>query len=168
MNQLLHLPTVEQYKTENINLIEYLEHFDPLCSAQLKRAQLAYKQYKEIQSILTGAIDNEDIEKCEFNTRAKKSKHRRHVKQRMLALKECKCDLCGNPIAEALDGHHIIPVSHGGTHDENNLVVLCRSCHSVVHACIEAGGVADNIRDYYADNVEKLEELVKKGIGDDL
>lgn len=29
--------------------------------------------------------------------------------------------------------HHIIPVSQGGTHDRDNLMSLCRSCHTKVH-----------------------------------
>lgn len=29
--------------------------------------------------------------------------------------------------------HHKIPVSKGGTHDRNNLMSLCRSCHNKIH-----------------------------------
>lgn len=29
--------------------------------------------------------------------------------------------------------HHIIPVTSGGTHDETNLMSLCRSCHNKIH-----------------------------------
>lgn len=29
--------------------------------------------------------------------------------------------------------HHLIPVSRGGTHDETNLMSLCRSCHNKIH-----------------------------------
>ena len=29
--------------------------------------------------------------------------------------------------------HHIIPLSAGGTHDSNNLMSLCRSCHTKKH-----------------------------------
>lgn len=30
--------------------------------------------------------------------------------------------------------HHIVPLSQGGTHDESNLMSLCKSCHSKIHA----------------------------------
>ena len=30
--------------------------------------------------------------------------------------------------------HHKIPLSQGGTHDENNLISLCQSCHARIHA----------------------------------
>lgn len=29
--------------------------------------------------------------------------------------------------------HHILPINRGGTHDESNLMSLCRSCHNKVH-----------------------------------
>ncbi len=30
--------------------------------------------------------------------------------------------------------HHVMPLSEGGTHDRNNLIALCKSCHSHIHA----------------------------------
>lgn len=30
--------------------------------------------------------------------------------------------------------HHKKPLSEGGTHDRDNLVALCKSCHSHIHA----------------------------------
>ena len=30
--------------------------------------------------------------------------------------------------------HHIIPLAEGGTHDPDNLISLCKSCHSRIHA----------------------------------
>jgi len=30
--------------------------------------------------------------------------------------------------------HHILPLSRGGTHDEANLMALCKSCHSKITA----------------------------------
>ena len=29
--------------------------------------------------------------------------------------------------------HHIKPLSEGGAHDRNNLIALCKSCHSQIH-----------------------------------
>lgn len=29
--------------------------------------------------------------------------------------------------------HHIVPVSRGGTHEDSNLMSLCRSCHTKIH-----------------------------------
>ena len=30
--------------------------------------------------------------------------------------------------------HHIIPLAEGGTHEPDNLISLCKSCHSRIHA----------------------------------
>jgi len=42
------------------------------------------------------------------------------------------CEGCG---AHARDGHvhHILPVSRGGDSSENNLLFLCKQCHSLKH-----------------------------------
>ena len=29
--------------------------------------------------------------------------------------------------------HHIVPISQGRTHNENNLMSLCQSCHTKIH-----------------------------------
>ncbi|WP_231391317.1 HNH endonuclease [Megasphaera vaginalis (ex Srinivasan et al. 2021)] len=34
---------------------------------------------------------------------------------------------------KAEEVHHIIPLSEGGTHEEANLMSLCRSCHEKIH-----------------------------------
>lgn len=45
-------------------------------------------------------------------------------------MKKCgsKCVHCG--AIEQLEVDHIIPLSKGGRHDEDNLQILCRSCNS--------------------------------------
>lgn len=30
--------------------------------------------------------------------------------------------------------HHKLPLSQGGTHDKENLIALCKECHSRIHA----------------------------------
>lgn len=42
-----------------------------------------------------------------------------------------KCVECGSE--EELEIHHRVPVAEGGTHDEDNLETLCRSCHMEKH-----------------------------------
>jgi len=46
------------------------------------------------------------------------------------------CEEClkNNKLIPALEVHHIIPLSKGGTHDNENLLSLCKSCHSIVSA----------------------------------
>ena len=42
------------------------------------------------------------------------------------------CQICGKKHVR-LEVHHIIYRSQGGTDDENNLITLCKDCHSDVH-----------------------------------
>jgi len=46
------------------------------------------------------------------------------------------CEMCYEqgvlkPVEEV---HHKLPLSQGGTHEENNLIALCQSCHAKLHA----------------------------------
>ena len=40
-----------------------------------------------------------------------------------------ECEKAGR-LTPATETHHIIPVADGGTHAEDNLMALCKSCHS--------------------------------------
>lgn len=46
------------------------------------------------------------------------------------------CELCRREgrITPATMVHHIIPVRNGGSNDEENLMALCKSCHSRLHS----------------------------------
>jgi len=46
------------------------------------------------------------------------------------------CELCFERgiIVETQEIHHKKPLSEGGTHDRGNLIALCKSCHSRIHA----------------------------------
>jgi 5-methylcytosine-specific restriction protein A len=46
------------------------------------------------------------------------------------------CEICYErgilvPVEEV---HHKLPLAEGGTHDRSNLISLCKSCHSRIHA----------------------------------
>lgn len=45
------------------------------------------------------------------------------------------CNMCGHQSHELgkMQVHHIVPVSHGGSDSESNLVTLCKPCHMYVH-----------------------------------
>ena len=38
-----------------------------------------------------------------------------------------------HPLTPVEEVHHIVPISQGGTHNENNLMSLCQSCHTKIH-----------------------------------
>ena len=44
------------------------------------------------------------------------------------------CEHCKSEgrLTAAEEVHHILPLANGGTHDERNLMALCKSCHSKI------------------------------------
>ena len=46
------------------------------------------------------------------------------------------CEICFDKgiIVPTQEIHHKKPLSEGGTHDMDNLIALCKSCHSQIHA----------------------------------
>ena len=46
------------------------------------------------------------------------------------------CEMCRREgrVTAAAEVHHIVPLSAGGTHDESNLMALCKPCHSRITA----------------------------------
>lgn len=44
------------------------------------------------------------------------------------------CEECGKhgKLTPSQEVHHILPLADGGTHDETNLMALCKSCHSKI------------------------------------
>ena len=43
----------------------------------------------------------------------------------------CRCEGRTTPAAEV---HHILPLADGGTHEPENLMALCKPCHSRITA----------------------------------
>ena len=62
--------------------------------------------------------------------RAWKRIRARHLAAHPLC-EQCKRDGRLTPAAEV---HHILPLSEGGSHDDSNLMSLCKSCHSRITA----------------------------------
>ena len=46
------------------------------------------------------------------------------------------CELCFDRgfIVPTEEIHHKLPLSEGGTHERSNLIALCKSCYSRIHA----------------------------------
>ena len=58
------------------------------------------------------------------------------------------CELCYEKgiLVETEEVHHKKKLSDGGTHDRDNLIALCKSCHSRIHA--EQGRFNSNQNEY--------------------
>jgi hypothetical protein len=63
-------------------------------------------------------------------------------KRKAVRYRTPECAVCGwsippplrpSPLASGINVHHILPVAHGGTDDEANLVPLCPNHHTLAH-----------------------------------
>ena len=56
-------------------------------------------------------------------------------KAAVYARADCKCERCKIPLKDHKAGqyHHIKPYIEGGTTDIENIMVLCRECHKIIH-----------------------------------
>ena len=70
------------------------------------------------------------------------------------------CEICGFPVSELLQVHHVIPKSRGGSNKQSNKVQLCPTCHYTLHRCAEHG-ISEAVRDYYSDFYEAFEGYVR-------
>lgn len=76
---------------------------------------------------------NKNYEKYQRDPETAKRYGRKWRKIRNQFIKEhplCQQCLKENRLKTAEEVHHILPLKRGGTHDENNLMSLCKSCHS--------------------------------------
>lgn len=121
----------------------------------------------------------------DWNTRRKK----------VYSRDDYKCQNCGvegGKLSTAeLHAHHIVPVSKGGSHNQNNLVTICDQCHKSIHneskmarseassqqkrspenyegldkAAIKIGNIIDEINettDYRGSQRQRLHEYLEK------
>lgn len=57
-------------------------------------------------------------------------KHKAWIREQAIKKYGNKCELCG--YGAAIETHHIIPKKMNGSHEVNNLVVLCPNCHALI------------------------------------
>lgn len=82
-------------------------------------------------------LDRKHYNKYLRNTKLRKQYGNKWRKVRKRYVEEHPlCEMCEQQgkITPAEEVHHIVPISQGGTHDQENLMSLCKSCHSGVTA----------------------------------
>lgn len=87
------------------------------CPEHLKKANKLYNQYER------------DPSHNKRYGRAWKRIRDRYIKSYPLC-EECERQ---DRLTPAEEVHHIIPLNQGGTHDRENLMSLCQSCHNKIH-----------------------------------
>jgi len=58
---------------------------------------------------------------------------KKNVNKKVLKKITKKCILCRKEEVDVLECHRIIHGCEGGTYSDNNTVVLCADCHTLVH-----------------------------------
>lgn len=82
-------------------------------------------------------MQNKNYERYGRNPETKKRYKGEWPKIRQRRLEQCPwCSYCleRGVMVEAEEVHHKVPLSEGGTHATENLVCVCASCHSRLHA----------------------------------
>ncbi len=57
-------------------------------------------------------------------------KHKAWIRTQAIKQSGNECELCGYKLA--VEAHHLLPKNRGGTHEVNNLMVLCPNCHALI------------------------------------
>ena len=92
---------------------------------------------------------NQDYEKYERNKSNKRRYGRawKRIRDKYVS-QHPFCEVCYERgiLVETEEVHHKKPLSEGGTHERDNLIALCKSCHSRIHA--ERGDRFNSNREY--------------------
>ncbi|MEO2202510.1 ParB N-terminal domain-containing protein [Paenibacillus pabuli] len=79
------------------------------------------------------------------------------------------CQCCGlghdeeSYISCIYEKHHMIPVSKNGPDSEDNLILLCKNCHSIVHAIVDARFMPEKGREEEFHNHIVLAKIITDG-----
>lgn len=128
----------EEYyaKPENKQKVaDYLNREDvKVARAKHAKEYHAKKENKDRRKVVRAAYYSE--EENVINRRSTENQwyydNKMHVLSTMKG-KDLVCRNCGFDIFCALELHHIVPISDGGTEDVDNKMTLCANCHKQVH-----------------------------------
>lgn len=112
--------------TKNINEMDIDGKYDYWLNTR-KQAEMIKSAYDLMNESSGGGIQRP--------THPSYEREQRNVngyKKRLIAAKQrWACAHCKNMLDASFEIDHIIPLSDGGTNDDENLVCLCRNCHGI-------------------------------------
>ena len=47
--------------------------------------------------------------------------------------RDSRCEICGFDFYKVLQIHHVVPISLGGSNDNDNIICVCPNCHKMLH-----------------------------------
>ena len=96
-------------------------------------------------------------EQEEMTPRTVASTYTRYYKIRKSMEDDLVCRNCGKEgDSSEIEAHHIIPVCVGGSNEDENLVLLCKSCHVAVHRLFGDEAPPRTKKDVFVQLVKKL------------
>lgn len=93
--------------------------------------------------------------------REKTAEFKKILKERMEDIG--KCELCGSK--RGLELHHCIPYSLGGEDTEDNLILVCSTCHSKLtpHSTLTKIGLRNRVFAIKMNFYNKMNEILEAG-----
>jgi len=86
------------------------------------------------------------------------SRRRKLINKKILKLSTGKCRICQIDECKTLEYHRIKPGCEGGEYTEDNVVICCANCHTLIHK-----GVIIIDKYYLCSNGQKLLRIIKDG-----
>lgn len=94
---------------------------------ELTNGRFCSKHQKEVNKKYNK--DRNPLNKKHYDSRWEK------IRERYVSLHPlCMQCLKEDKLVPTEEVHHIVPLTKGGKHDDNNLMALCKSCHSQITA----------------------------------
>jgi hypothetical protein len=136
-------------KVKLVGNIKLLDRFNELELSISK--QLTTDKPKEEITKVDFSVNRSDIE---HGTEAilqeiRTSKRNRSLTSNLKRLYDYSCQVCGRKIYDHnkkeynIDVHHVIPLGNGGDDNYDNMIVVCKLCHTYIHS----GTIAFNHQD---------------------
>ena len=128
------LDLVKRKNVTNSNVLRYINRFSEMYlyttrergTPYQKRPPISDTAFQKAESVISMAwrkLRNRE------KLRSPYARWRRGItKSKMIKLKKVKCELCGRRRKLVL--HHLIPIHMGGAHVKENLIAICKECHS--------------------------------------
>lgn len=118
------------------NKLQIPEDFEVCCMivfgvmGKIEKSKMYRFSAQSLRNAINGDFRNEDDEEAQ-RRQQERNRVTPSVRYRVIARDGGRCCLCGRSAKDGvtLEVDHIIPISKGGTSDEENLQTLCRDCN---------------------------------------
>jgi predicted restriction endonuclease len=148
-------------RDENNVIVFILQHFNAHDPDEIYEARELYQRYHQLQAKLKANKKEYPISYDELSWLVGDDLSFR--KDRLKAIRDNNCKLCGTKAGPILEIHHIRPREIGGNEKDTNLMLLCPNCHKFVHFCMKDPTKVGMVLDVWPVDAGSLQALVNAG-----